>query len=209
MGSNVQVTRRENAPESDDKLCGVCEEFMNEAIDELLNIILNLGVVGSCGDVCSKLPNKIEDTVCDLLCDYVGITEFIKIIQEADPDPVYICQKLNLCLIAPNAACKSVSFTVVPQSGPVGTTFDMTYTFTVINQTGAGEIPFGGGQLETGIAPGTYDVKLQVQAQPNEMEPFSPGKYPTEVAVCNGICGATHPYTATLCEDQVTFTITQ
>merc|ERR1711916_408776 len=106
-----------------------------------------------------------------------------------------------------------------PQSGPVGTTFDMTYTFTVINQTGAGEIafgvnppsgfPFGGGQLETGIAPGTYDVKLQVQAQPNEMEPFSPGKYPTEVAVCNGICGATHPYTATLCEDQVTFTITQ
>ena len=36
---------------------------------------------------------QIEDTVCDLLCDYVGITEFIKIIQEADPDPVYICQK--------------------------------------------------------------------------------------------------------------------
>ena len=100
------------------------------------------------------------------------------------PPPSFF--RLNLCLIAPNAACKSVSFTVVPQSGPVGTTFDMTYTFTVINQTGAGEIafgvnppsgfPFGGGQLETGIAPGTYDVKLQVQAQPNEMEPFSPGK---------------------------------
>ncbi len=44
------------------------------------------GVVGGCADVCGILEEKtgseIAGLVCNLLCDYVGITEFIKVIQE-------------------------------------------------------------------------------------------------------------------------------
>lgn len=56
--------------------------FTSQAIDQLLNIIVNVGVLGSCGALCSYLPNKIEATVCNLLCDYVGIDEFVKIVEK-------------------------------------------------------------------------------------------------------------------------------
>jgi len=54
---------------------------MDQSINILLNIILNAGVIGSCEALCSYMPNQIEATICNLLCDYVGITEFIKIIE--------------------------------------------------------------------------------------------------------------------------------
>lgn len=55
---------------------------MDQTIQTLLNIILNAGVVGSCSALCGMLPNQIEATVCNLLCDYVGIKEFIHIIEK-------------------------------------------------------------------------------------------------------------------------------
>jgi len=50
--------------------CGVCVQLMGEIINELLNIILNIGVIGSCGELCHYLPDKIEQDGCDLICDY-------------------------------------------------------------------------------------------------------------------------------------------
>ena len=43
---------------------------------------------------------------CDLVCDYVGINEFIDMIQNADLDSIYGCQLVGLC---PVNDCK-VSF---------------------------------------------------------------------------------------------------
>ena len=47
------------------------------------------GVVGGCGELCGLLEQKtgseIAGVVCNLLCDYVGITEFIKIVEK------YVC----------------------------------------------------------------------------------------------------------------------
>jgi hypothetical protein len=40
------------------------------------------GVIGSCGELCGYLNNEIEATVCDLICDYVGVEEFVNLIQE-------------------------------------------------------------------------------------------------------------------------------
>lgn len=54
---------------------------MDQTINILLNVILNGGVIGSCGKLCSYLPNQVEVTVCNLLCSYVGIKEFIKLVR--------------------------------------------------------------------------------------------------------------------------------
>lgn len=47
---------------------------------------LDAGVVGTCGEVCQMLEKKTGSeaagVVCNLLCDYVGIKEFIKLIEE-------------------------------------------------------------------------------------------------------------------------------
>ena len=44
------------------------------------------GVVGTCGELCQMLEDKVNSSivgvVCNLLCDYVGIREFIKIIEK-------------------------------------------------------------------------------------------------------------------------------
>ena len=187
--------------------------------EELVNIIANVGVVGGCGDVCGKLPNKLESTACDLLCDYVGIEEFVKILQKTDPDAVYICQLLSVCSHNPDSAAKIDSFSVSPNSGAQGTTFSIDLFFTVTNATGAGEIAigiqppngegFGDGQLEPGFAAGSYKVAFNLQAKPSEQQPFSPGTYQVEAAICDGECGAIHPYTKTLATGQTSFTITQ
>ncbi|KNC47332.1 countin-2 [Thecamonas trahens ATCC 50062] len=205
-------------PEAD--LCPICLQLMNEALDQLVNIILNVGVVGSCGDVCGKLPAKLEQVACDLVCDYVGITEFVKILQEVDPDAVYICQVLGgICPIHDNAKVDDVKLIVAPSSGQQGSTFSMHFSFNVVNATGAGEVAlgiqppngegFGDGQLVPGFPVGPIAISFRLQAKPSEQEPFSPGTYQVEAAVCNGECGATHPHTATLGTASASFVITQ
>jgi len=34
--------------------------------------------------------------ICEGLCIYAGFKEFIKLIQEEDPDPIYFCQVLEV-----------------------------------------------------------------------------------------------------------------
>merc|ERR1712093_942989 len=176
-------------PEAD--LCPICLQLMNEALDQLVNIILN-----------------------------VGITEFVKILQEVDPDAVYICQVLGgICPIHDNAKVDDVKLIVAPSSGQQGSTFTMHFSFNVVNATGAGEVAlgiqppngegFGDGQLVPGFPVGPIAISFQLQAKPSEQEPFSPGTYQVEAAVCNGECGATHPHTATLGTASASFVITQ
>ena len=48
-------------------------------------MIVDVGIVGSCGQLCQLLEQKTGSqalgVACDLLCDIVGIQEFVKIIQ--------------------------------------------------------------------------------------------------------------------------------
>ena len=47
---------------------------------------LDAGVVGGCSELCGLLekevPSELVGVVCNLLCDFVGIKEFIAIIQK-------------------------------------------------------------------------------------------------------------------------------
>lgn len=83
--------------------CKTCIEFAGQFINQLLNIILSepfgtlvyiysifvcvdAGVVGGCADLCQMLENKTHSqaagVACNLLCDFVGIKEFISLIEK-------------------------------------------------------------------------------------------------------------------------------
>merc|ERR1712146_7678 len=84
--------------------CGLCVEFMNQALSILIKIAANIGIGGTCADLCGKLPNGLEAKVCDILCEIVGIEALVKALQEIDPDPIYVCEEIKFCEINPNAA---------------------------------------------------------------------------------------------------------
>merc|ERR1719242_445741 len=213
-GSLTLVGQPETAEE-----CSICVSFMGQAINELLNIIVNLGVIGTCGDLCGELPNQLESTVCDLLCDYVGIEGFIALVQDVDPDPIWICEELTVCPIKDDAKANIASLSVSPPSGAQGTTFNIDIDYQVTSEIGTGEVavavippagfPFGDSGLVVDQAPGSYGGKFSVKTQPNEQEPFSPGNYKVQVAICEGSCGSSHSHTYTLSVGNTDFTISQ
>ncbi|XP_004365279.1 countin2 [Capsaspora owczarzaki ATCC 30864] len=224
---NHKLTRKVQSPDAN--LCPVCVEFAGDALNELINIVLNVGVIGSCGEVCGLLTNRThsraEGLVCDLLCDYVGITEFIKAIEKADLDPIYYCELLNTCAINDNGDATIRSFTTSPVSGPQGTTFTFDLDWSTINGTGTGEIilvvqtvdglQLGDSSLLEATAPGEYVKRWQVDAKPDpdcdptqdECEEWLPGQYIVQMAICNGECGSKHPHSMVFAQAQSSFTL--
>jgi hypothetical protein len=191
---------------------------MDEALNELIQIILNGGVLGSCDALCSLLPNSIEGVVCNLLCDIVGIDEFIKILQAADPDPIFICEELGTC---PHriGAVEIDNTLVQPKVGSLGTTFTFTLDFTVLNETGTGELyiqvdptngygdPLSDGQLIQSLVPGDYSVQFSVKAEQTEEDPWAAGQYGAFFAVCEGSCFSTHKWAFQYANSTVNFTL--
>merc|ERR1711862_622464 len=152
-------------------LCPTCVSFAGQAFNQLINIILNAGVIGGCGDLCGHLDNKLESTVCSLLCDYVGIQAFIDIIDHTDFDPIYDCELLKVCPVKNGGAGIVKSVNVSPPKAQRGSVFDIDMVFEIFNATGTGEIvievdppmnsmdmPIQQGFINTGYAPGTQGV---------------------------------------------------
>merc|ERR1712146_611187 len=131
-----QVEKTKIKPDLD--ICPLCISFMNSAINDLINIIMNAGVMGSCNELCSLLPNQIEATICDLLCAYVGIEGFMDLLNGVDPDPIWICEEITVCPVNPNAAANLTSFTVQPVHGKRQDTFTFDLTYLVTNEIGTG-----------------------------------------------------------------------
>ena len=81
--------------------CPECVNGFDQLIDAVLNIILDYGVLGSCSDLCDLVANKTQsetiDILCTLGCSILGIKEFIKLIEDADLDPIYYCETIKLC----------------------------------------------------------------------------------------------------------------
>jgi len=198
--------------------CKLCVSFIANAIDELIEIIANVGIVGGCSAVCSLLPLQLEQVACELLCDVLGIEEFVKLLDEVDPDPIYICKVLKSCPINDNGKVRIDSFTITPAAGRVHSTFTFVALYTVLNTTGTGEIlievqppgapPFGDGQLIETKTPGQYNFKASLKADPSEEEPFIPGTYHAIFAVCENSCGSKHPHSKIYDEAKSQFQIT-
>merc|ERR1711964_871052 len=140
-------------------------------------------------------------------CEIAGIEEFSKLLQEADPDPIYICEEVKLCPHSTTAAANITELTISPESGAQGTEITTGELVVVVVPPDAES--FGSGSTIFTQAPGAYGGKLQFKATPSEQEPFDPGQYQVVAAVCEGSCGSIHKWNATLSEKTTTFKITQ
>eukprot|EP01092_Planopodium_desertum_P009701 TRINITY_DN42174_c0_g2_i1.p1 TRINITY_DN42174_c0_g2~~TRINITY_DN42174_c0_g2_i1.p1 ORF type:complete len:234 (-),score=76.87 TRINITY_DN42174_c0_g2_i1:57-731(-) len=186
------------------EFCSLCIDFFNNAINELLDVILNGGVIGSCDELCGYLTVTWEETVCNLACDVVGIEAFIKLIDDVDPDPIYYCEVTELCSYNPDANATISAISVTPAKGKAGDTFTINVDFVVYDEIYTGELdinvippdafPFGNGELLINQATGGFGASLQFQANPSEQEPFDPGNYTAQAAICSGTCGSDHPH---------------
>lgn len=81
-------------------LCPTCLNVADESINILLNLILDTGIIGSCQTLCTALAQKTSEIVgviCTIVCDGVGIDEFIKMLENADIDPIYYCELAKFC----------------------------------------------------------------------------------------------------------------
>jgi len=210
--------------------CKTCVDFADQALDQLLNIVLNVGVLGSCADLCGTLAKVTNlqwlGAVCDILCDIAGIEEFVNIIEKADLDPIWYCEMLKACEINDSGDASITSFTVQPPKFRKGATFVLALQYVSVNGTGTGEmivefktpdgVPLGAGFLMEAQKPGKYGENIQVQAQPDPQcdpeqgpcESWEPGTYTAKIALCNGECGSKHPHSKIYAEAQADFEIT-
>merc|ERR1712065_104467 len=83
--------------------CEACIDFFDVDLNTLLNIILQVGIGGTCQDLCGKLPREVEQVTCTLLCLVVGLEKFVNVLQNDDLDPLYLCAELHACK---NNTCK-------------------------------------------------------------------------------------------------------
>ncbi len=72
-----------------------------------------------------------------------------------------------------------------------------------------GGFPVGDSEFQEGQSIGVYPVQWQIDTTPSENEPFSPGVYAVQVAVCEGDCTNSHPYGGVYALANSQLTITQ
>jgi len=199
--------------------CKACVGFMEEFVNILLNAILN-GEISSCAELCSKINNNLDVVICNVLCDYVGIKEFIAIIDHADPDPIYYCEELSSCTHTDGGAVTINATASTPTSGPVGTTFQIGIIYIVANTTSTGLLvidvyppgngmPISDGELVEGQAPGVYKISWSLDTSPNSGNDYIPGSYVAVLGVCAGDCTNSHPWGGVYATANITFTITK
>jgi len=216
-----------NAQEKGKALCKPCISFAEQGLNTLLNEILNVGVIGGCGKLCSGLKTKGTRLACNVACDVVGVKAFIKALNSTDLDPIYFCEKIHSCPFGnPYAKAELVAVEVSPASGPSGTKFMMQLQFKIDNTTGVGEIrigvdgpttnPVSQGFVQTGWQDGAFSANVSLdttsdpfppQGQPPVM--WNPGSYAYTFELCQGECGSKHPGSIVFGKKTGNFTITE
>lgn len=213
LSSATAPLRRLNPPQSptvDSGLCGPCVQIGSQAVNALLNYILNAGVVGGCGELCSKAPSKSTQTACDIVCSVVGIKAFTKALNHTDIDPIYFCEELHAC--APgsdNASVKILGVQADPPSIKKGDTVQLMMLLGVGVPSGVGEFHVAvHGPVTTsvsqsfllpdGLAAGNQSEGVSLKVQDDESGDFpviwSPGTYNFTFEVCQGECRSKHPH---------------
>lgn len=205
--------------------CKLCVQFAQQATSNLLNIILNVGVVGGCSDLCGALARKTGHNyigvVCDVLCDIVGTEAFVDIVRKADLNYIYLCELIPVCPVNDHGDARITSFSVTPSSGPQGI-FHINFVYNSRNGTGTGVIslridtaeglPIVDDFLHEAAPAGTYTGSFILKAVPDPnvdpLQRWLPGVYTVKIAICNGECGSKDPHSALYDEAQTNFTIT-
>jgi hypothetical protein len=200
--------------------CSVCVDWMGNAVNQIINIILNVGIPGDCQALCQLYPGgSVDQALCEMYCDYKGLNYFINLLNNFNPDFIAICENLDVCPRTLTAKATITKLLVTPTAGPQGQTFDINLEYQVTSKLGTGmlivqvnppDAPFLQEAVTiVALPPATYKFGVQVQTQPNQDEPFNPGQYQVIVAICEGTCGGAGPYSYQLAQSQTLFTITQ
>jgi len=184
--------------------CPTCVTFMGEALDELINIVTNIGVIVSCSDLCSYLEDSIEETICEALCDGVGLTVFVNLIKDMEkyPDPIYMCTALDVCSYNQHARGTVQSLMVMPPSAPLGHSFEFVGVYEVTNATGVGQINFSikspsqsqvvlSSVLVDDLNIGTYLANTTLTT--SDFALYVTGTYVVTFEFCEGTCGSIWP----------------
>lgn len=81
--------------------CPQCINTFDDLVQVVLDVILQYGVLDTCGHLCDIVEEKTGSGVlgmlCSLGCDFVGLEEFVKLMEKTDIDPIYYCESLKLC----------------------------------------------------------------------------------------------------------------
>ncbi|CAF3349365.1 unnamed protein product [Rotaria socialis] len=211
-------------------LCPMCINEAVAAINVILNAILDEGILADCNKLCSIVANKSSSfigTMCDLACDALGIDEFIHFIIAADPDPIWYCEIARLCPINDNGDAKFVKFSVLPSTGPQGTTFVIDCSFKSLNGTGTSMLRLditdptnetdSNDFLIEAKKPGTYSEKIGLKTltalncDPTKRicDSFLVGTYNVTAQFCNGECDSHHPHSGNYDLGKASFTVTK
>ena len=108
--------------------------------------MLQIGVVGSCGELCSFIPEKYAQAFCTIVCLGVGLDEFVHLLNTADLDPVYLCTETDACPknSCTGAHCTSITKTwVTPAKAKLRSTFTFHAQVKASAATGSGLTVFG------------------------------------------------------------------
>jgi len=186
--------------------CRFCIAFFDDTLNEMLKIIAQFGIAGSCEELCGLLANPWAESGCTLFCTFKGLEEFSKLILTHDITPIALCADLDVC---PRNTCDrpcitNLTVSIDPPIGPAGTKFAITANFFVESQTGVGNTAFeianyyegGGGtidrivlDLNEGFAPGRgYSVTYTLETAIDKRV-FIPERYDVTAYTCQLACG--------------------
>lgn len=223
-GQTINSPARLTRTDSTGALCSPCVQLGQQGIQILVNYLLQVGVVGSCGKLCSKLSTKAEQVACDLVCDVVGIKAFMNALNHTDLDPIYFCEELHACPAGPDDAVATITgLKATPSTVAKGDEVTLECDLDVANATGVGEFriavdgpvtqPVGQGfALYNGIPTGqqTLSVKLKIKDDDSGDFPvvWSPGNYTFKFEVCQGECGSKHPHSKVFGKAAGSFSVT-
>jgi len=205
--------------------CSPCIQLSGQALSTLLNYILNAGVAGTCGKVCSNLKSKREQEACDVICEVVGFKAFIKALNHTDLDPLYFCEEVHACPMAPDNASATIGAVIAqPSSIAKGDTIELVVEVDVKVPSGLGvfRILINGPvtqpvsssfTLPDGLPVGTQNLAVKIQIKDDDSGDFpttwSPGSYYFEFEVCQGECGSKHPHSKVFGRKGANFTLTE
>mmetsp|Transcript_64105 Transcript_64105/g.162431 ORF Transcript_64105/g.162431 Transcript_64105/m.162431 type:complete len:265 (-) Transcript_64105:112-906(-) len=205
-------------------LCNPCIQLWNQGVNVLLNYIVNVGVIGSCAQLCGHVHSRVGHSACELVCSAVGIKAFIKALNHTDLDPFFFCEEVKACPRAPDdAAIRLLAASSKPGAVAKGDEVQLSVALQVINASGVGEFLIDvdgpvtqsisqGFVLAEGIPMGTSQlaVKLTPRDDTSADPPvvWSPGTYSFGFVVCQGKCGSKHPHSKVFGRQSGNFTLT-
>jgi hypothetical protein len=202
------------APKGAD-VCGPCLGFMQSNLETMVKIVSGLGAFGTCTQLCVNFNSTLaEEETCMNLCTYVGYETFWQLFERSNLDPFWACQLLTACPVQPNPAANLNWVEITPKQAPAGSLFEFIVPFTVINETGIGQLayavyyPSGNQKFVNTTSFEDYavgDYKVQLSFQTNTT--FDTGNYAVIFNLCAGMCGGRSPNSQTLDELQAFFAV--